>query len=155
VDVLALRAERAAIKETLQRYARDEVLGKRTPEQVTAATLVGTQRIAEIDQWLHANVTDDPLADLVNATDPVQAWQDTPLANKRLIIDRLMTVTILPMGRAGRGFDRSSVRIEALCGSPHKASNRPNACGAVASGRPPSPSRAKCRCNVRAEGAHP
>jgi len=79
----------------------DEVLGKRTAEQVTAATLVGPQRIAEIDQSLHANVTDDPLADLVNATDPVQAWQDTPLANKRLIIDRLMTITILPIRRGG------------------------------------------------------
>jgi hypothetical protein len=42
------------------------------------------------------------LAHLVNATDSVQAWQDTPLANKQLIIDRLMTVTILLIGR---GFD--------------------------------------------------
>jgi hypothetical protein len=96
----------------LARYAREEVLGTRTPEQVTAATLAGTARINEIDQILNVNVTDDPLADLVNAADPVQAWADTPLGSKRILIDRLMTVTILPMGRAGRGFDRSSVRID-------------------------------------------
>src|SRR6266545_14873 len=106
IDAPALRAERAAIKETLKRYARDEVLGKRTPEQVTAATLAGTERITEIDQMLNANVTDDPLADLINAADPVQAWQDTPVGSKRILIDRLMTVTILPIGRGGRGFGR-------------------------------------------------
>jgi hypothetical protein len=113
IDAPALRAERAAIKERLKRFARDEVLGKRTAEQVTEATMVGKERIQEIDETLNANVTDDPLVDIVNATDPVLAWEQTPLTNKRLIIDRLMTVTILPMGRAGRGFDRSSVRIDA------------------------------------------
>src|SRR5262249_5101836 len=35
------------------------------------------------------------------------------------------------------------------------ASNRPNACGAVASGRTLSLRRANSRCTVRAEGAHP
>jgi hypothetical protein len=113
IDAPALRAQRAAIKETLARYAREEVLGTRTPEQVTAATLAGTARISEIDQLLNANVTGDPLADLVNAADPVQAWADTPLGSKRILIDRLMTVTILPIGHGGRGFDRSLVRIEA------------------------------------------
>jgi site-specific DNA recombinase len=112
IDAPALRAERAAIKETLKRYAREEVLNKRTPEQVTEATLVGTQRIGEIDQILNANVTDDPLAEIINAADPVQAWQDTPIGSKRILLDRLMTVTILPIGRGGRGFDRSSVRID-------------------------------------------
>lgn len=80
------------------------MLGTRTSEQVTAATLAGTQRINEIDQILNANVTDDPLADLINAADPVQAWQDTPIGSKRILIDRLATVTILPIGRGGRGF---------------------------------------------------
>ncbi len=35
------------------------------------------------------------------------------------------------------------------------ASNRPNAFGGVPSGRVFSSSRSKCRCRVRAEGAHP
>jgi hypothetical protein len=64
------------------------------------------------DRILKANLTDGPLADLINAADPVQAWADTPLGSKRILIDRLMTVTILPIGRAGRGFYRSSVRID-------------------------------------------
>jgi hypothetical protein len=112
IDAPALRAERAAIKDALKRMAADEVLGRRTAEQVTAATQAGMARVAEIDEQLNANVTDDPLAEYVNAADPVQAWQDAPLANKRLIIDRLLTVTILPIGQGGRGFNRASVRIE-------------------------------------------
>ena len=79
---------------------------------MTAATLAGTARISEIGQILNANLTNDPLADLINAANPVQAWQDTPIGSKRILIDRLMTVTTLTMGRAGRGFDRSSVRID-------------------------------------------
>jgi hypothetical protein len=62
--------------------------------------MAGTARITEIDAVLSANVTDDPLTDLVNAPDPVQTWADTPLANKRIIIDRLCTVTILPTNDA-------------------------------------------------------
>jgi len=113
IDAAGLRAERAAIKDALKRMAAEEVLGRRTAEQVTAATLAGTARLNEIDAALSANVSDDPLADLVNAADPVQAWTDTPLANRRLIIDRLLTVTILSTGgRRGRGFDPTTVRID-------------------------------------------
>lgn len=68
--------------------------------------------IAEIDEQLHANVGSDPLAPLVNAPDPVKAWRDAPLADKRVVIDRLMTVTILRTQRKGRGFDPATLHIE-------------------------------------------
>ncbi|WP_201754453.1 hypothetical protein [Micromonospora rubida] len=35
-----------------------------------------------------------------------------PLADKWVVIDRLMTVTILPSGRRGRGFDPTTLSIE-------------------------------------------
>ncbi|GLZ01711.1 recombinase family protein [Actinoplanes sp. NBRC 103695] len=113
VDVKTLSTERAAIVERLKSYARDEILGRRTPEQVTEATLVGRQRITEIDGALSASVTGDPMADVLNAPDPVAAWAAAPLANRRLIIDRVCTVTILPTTRRGRGgFDPTAVLVE-------------------------------------------
>jgi site-specific DNA recombinase len=111
VDAGALRAERAAIGARLERYAVDEVLGSRTAGQVAAATRAGTARIAEIDELLNASVTCDPLAAVIGAADPVAAWDSLELASQRLFIDRLATVTILPAGRRGRGFDPATVDI--------------------------------------------
>jgi site-specific DNA recombinase len=111
VDAAALRAERAAIRTRLERYAVDEVLGNRTAGQVAAATRAGTARIGEIDELLNASVTSDPLAAVVNAADPVAAWDALELADQRLFTDRLATVTILPAGRRGRGFDPATVDI--------------------------------------------
>jgi len=112
VDSEALRAERTAIRGRLEQMAEDEVLGLKTRSQVIAATRIGTARIDEIDQLLNANVADDPLAEVVNSVDPVATWKDLPLANRRVIIDRLCTVTILPSGRKGRGFDPATVKVE-------------------------------------------
>jgi hypothetical protein len=41
----------------------------------------------------------------------VAAWDGLGLAGQRLFIDRLATVTILPSGRRGRGFDPAAVDI--------------------------------------------
>ncbi|MBX7266492.1 recombinase family protein [Micromonospora sp. Llam7] len=113
VDAAALRAERAAIAASLEQYAIDEVLQKRTQAQVNAATRAGQARIGEIDELLNATVADDPLAEVVNAADPVAVWSSLPLASRRVLLDRLCTVTIMPSGRRGQGFDRSTVRVAA------------------------------------------
>jgi DNA invertase Pin-like site-specific DNA recombinase len=112
VDAKALRADRAAIRARLDQMAEDEVLGLKTRSQVIKATKAGIARIDEIDQLLTSTVSDDPLAALVNAPDPVKAWKDSPLANQQVAVDRLCTVTILPVARRGSGFDPSSVRVE-------------------------------------------
>jgi hypothetical protein len=106
-----LRTERAAIRTRLDRLAADEVLGLRTPAQVTAATRAGTTRIGEIDELLNLSRAVDPLAPVVDAVDPVAAWDRLTLADQRLFISRLCTVTILPIGKRGRGFDPTSVHI--------------------------------------------
>ena len=112
VDAPALRAERKAIRGRLERMAEDEVLGLKSRAQVIAATKRGNARIAEIDELLNASVTTDPLAAVINAPDPAAAWDALGLADQRVFIDRLCTVTILPSGRKGRGFDHASVRID-------------------------------------------
>ena len=112
VDAPALRAERTAIRKRLATMAEDEVLGLKTRAQVIAATRRGNARIAEIDEVLNANVTADPLAAVVNAADPVKAWTGMETADQRVIVDRLCTVTILPSGRTGRGFDPATLSIK-------------------------------------------
>jgi site-specific DNA recombinase len=112
VDVEELRAERAAIRTRLENMAAEEVLGQRTKGQVAAATRVGMARIAEIEELLNLTMTDDPLAEIINSADPVRAWRDMPLANERVLLDRLCTVTILPSGRRGRGFDPTTVDVD-------------------------------------------
>jgi site-specific DNA recombinase len=112
VDADALRAERKAIRNRLEQMAEDEVLGLKTRAQVIAATKRGNGRIGEIDELLNASATTDPLAEVINSLDPVAAWDRLELADQRLFIDRLCTVTILPSGRKGRGFDPTSVRID-------------------------------------------
>jgi hypothetical protein len=112
IDADGLRAERAQIRQRLNQYAADEVLGTRDRSQVDVATEAGRTRIAQIDDLLRTQVSDDPLTDLVNAADPVQDWADMPLANKRVIIGRLCTVTIMPSGRRGRGFDAATIRVD-------------------------------------------
>lgn len=61
---------------------------------------------------LNATVASDPLAEVVNSADPVAVWKNLPLASRRVLLDRLCTVTILPAGRRGQGFDRSTVRVD-------------------------------------------
>jgi site-specific DNA recombinase len=112
VDADALRTEKAAIRTRLEQIAEDEVLGLKTRAQVIAATRKAKARIEEIDQELTASLGEDPLAEIINAPDPAAAYMSMPLADRRVIIDRLCTVTILPTGRRGRGFDRSSVVVE-------------------------------------------
>ena len=68
-------------------------------------------RIGEIDELLNATVTSDPLAVVINAADPVGGWDGLELADQRLFIDRLCTVTILPSGRKGRGFDPATLDV--------------------------------------------
>ena len=104
-------AERTAIRNRLEQMAEDEVLGLKTRAQVIAATKRGNARIGEIDELLNATVTSDPLAAVVNAPDPVAAWDALELADQRLFIDRLCTVTILPSTRRGRGFDPTTLDI--------------------------------------------
>ncbi len=59
---------------------------------------------------------------MINSPDPVPAWRDAGLANQRVMVDRLCTVTILPSGRRGRGFDPTSVDV-----APKRSLGRPPA----------------------------
>lgn len=48
----------------------------------------------------------------VAGPDAAARWEATPIAGRRAILDALLVVTILPVGRGGRPFDPATVRVE-------------------------------------------
>lgn len=48
----------------------------------------------------------------VAGPDAAARWHRTPVAQQRAILDALLVVTILPVGRGGRPFEPASVRVE-------------------------------------------
>jgi DNA invertase Pin-like site-specific DNA recombinase len=115
VDAAALRVERAAIEDNLTAMAADAAVDTtgRLRRQLRAANERAAVRLAEIEAALSVADGPDPdLAKLVAAADPRPVWAALPLESRRLVVDKLMVVTILPTGRQGRVFDPASVRIE-------------------------------------------
>jgi site-specific DNA recombinase len=110
VDVTGLRTEAATIKANLKQMAADTVLGRMDKEQMYEASRAGRQRLEQIDTQLQAAVVPSPLSPLIGAEDIQATWKALPLPRQRLILDTLLSVTILP-GRRGRGFDPSTVDI--------------------------------------------
>ena len=111
VDVKALRAEAQAIRQGLNGLAEDKALGLIDRAQLIAGTEKGKTRLEEITGVLQAATVDSPLADLIGAEDVYAAWEGLSLSHKRLVVDELVTVRILPSGRKGRGFDPATVDI--------------------------------------------
>lgn len=58
-------------------------------------------------------MTTDPLAEVILADDPLAEFDKAPLSSQRVYMDRLVTVTILPPTKKGRGFDPDSVSVVA------------------------------------------
>jgi DNA invertase Pin-like site-specific DNA recombinase len=110
VDIPALRAEAAAIRRNLNEMAEDRALGLIDRGQMLRATAKANTRLAEIDEVLAAYVP-SPLVPLLGAEDVRAAWDAQPLSIKRAVLDTLFTVTILPMGQQGSGFNPSTVDI--------------------------------------------
>ena len=110
VDVAALRTERKAIVANLEAIGADVVLGRLTRAAGHKATEVGRARIAEIDSQL-SSATVDPLGPWVNAVDPAAMWGEATLEERRMLVRRLLKVTILPVGPGGR-FRPESVKVE-------------------------------------------
>ena len=111
VDVPALRAEAADIRATLNDLGRMLIRKQIDRGQMLAATVEGNTRLAEIEAQLHAAIVDSPVKPLIGAEDIQAVWDGLPLSHQRLIIDLLVSVTILPAGRRGRGFDPATVDI--------------------------------------------
>lgn len=112
VNVAALRTESRAIRTNLDELAADRALGLVDRTQMIKATKRGRDRLDAIGRVLAEAAVESPLAGLVGAEDVAAVWDALPLATRRIVLDTLVVVIILPTGRTGRGFDPTSVRID-------------------------------------------
>src|SRR5207248_5444074 len=121
VDLPALRTERKALLVQLDEFAEVKAQGLISRTQMLAGTKVVNDKLAEIDRILTRATRVSPVARLVSPVDPydeeqrvstADRWAQLSLGEQRAIIQEVMTVTVLPTTRRGKGFDPAYVRIE-------------------------------------------
>lgn len=112
LDAAALRAEAGALRVRLDTLAVEFADGALTASQLRAATerLRGQLAAVEAQQADAGRVS--ALGPVVGAEDARAAWQRLDTDRQRAIVDALMVVRILPVGRGTRGFDPTSVELD-------------------------------------------
>lgn len=110
-DVAALRAQAQAIRDGLNELAADKASGLIDRAQLLTGTARGQALLGEVEKRLRAVSVESPLTPLVGAEDVWALWDALELSHRRLVVDTLLTVRILPQGRRGRGFDPAAVEI--------------------------------------------
>jgi len=104
VDLAALQEEAEAISGRLRVMARDEVLGRRTRDEVLSAREAASERLNEIEQVVEEAGRHDVVARFVTGgRDPREVWDapETTLAMRQGLIDALAVVTV-GSGKIGR-----------------------------------------------------
>lgn len=113
VDVDQLRRDRNVLQSRLDGLASLLADGTLSKDSVKAASADLRKQVNDIDTAL--DVTKDSLvAEVADADDVESAWSGLDIERQRLIMDALMTVTILPVGRGGAraGFKTESIQID-------------------------------------------
>ncbi|MDP9904787.1 recombinase family protein [Arthrobacter bambusae] len=113
VDREALSTERLTSVSRLRGLAALYTEGVLDQDSVREQSALLNARINEIDGLLDATPPPEWITKVINAADVHAAWCDLDLSRRRTVVDALMTVTIMPTERRGRGaFNPESVRIE-------------------------------------------
>lgn len=113
VDLNAVRAEIAALREREDVFATEFAEGRISPNAMRAGMARIAGDIKEKEETLRRNTVVSPLTPLVGASDVRATWKSLPLGTKQQVIRALLTVTILPAG-SNPYFDERLVRIEPL-----------------------------------------
>lgn len=111
IDRDALREERITKESRLHGLSALYSEGFLDADGVREQSALLRQRITEIDGLLK---TPGPslIQELVDADDVEAAWKEMDLVRQRLVVQELMTVTIMPTKKRGKGFDPDSISIE-------------------------------------------
>lgn len=125
VDVDALVAEQAAIRERQDELADLFADGTITGRQLATGTAKLTARADELAALLAAVGERGPLDEVAAADDVRTLWFGTqedrsdglPLAKRRAILDALVTVTVLKTVKRGPAFDPEGVRFDWKAGA--------------------------------------
>jgi site-specific DNA recombinase len=111
VDAKALRAGAKALREQLDGLAAAFADGDIDRQQLAAGTARVKAKSDRIAAQLAAHDEVDPLAEFRGQPDAGKVWAGLGLARQRALVDLMATVTLLPSGRKGRGFDPASVDV--------------------------------------------
>lgn len=110
VDVNALRDERAGLHERLALLGKD--FATAPTEFVQAALEVIRARLDEIDGTLVDPGRARAFRDVVGAKDVRKAFEQLDLGRRRAIVDALITITVMPVGKcAGPVFDPTAIQV--------------------------------------------
>jgi site-specific DNA recombinase len=111
-DVRELHAEADALTLRLDQIAVDYADGLLSGRQVQAASARLEGRLQEVQRGLASTSQGSAVAALMSLRDGARLWDEADLLTRRLLIDAVCTVVILPGTRGKTPFDRDTIRID-------------------------------------------
>lgn len=112
VDGESLRVEAVTLRARLGEAADQYAEGNITAGQLTKITARVQDRLADVEAAMGRASRGTALAAFAPGRDPVKVWRSLDIDRRRAVVQELMTVTVLPSGRRGNGFDPSLVKFE-------------------------------------------
>jgi site-specific DNA recombinase len=111
IDLAALRAEEASLRELLDEQARLHARKVIDGRQLEAGSGELRARLEEVRGGIATAEGTSPLARIAGRPDVDEIWEDLTLGHQRAILRALADVSLLT-ARRGRGFDTDSVDID-------------------------------------------
>jgi hypothetical protein len=111
-ELRGLRAKATGIRDRLDDLATGLEEGILTLPAVRKSSARLNAELAAVEAATAAAVRADALGPLVAAHDVAEVWAGLDIAQRRQVVDALMTVTLLKPETGRRDFDPESVRIE-------------------------------------------
>lgn len=112
VDVSALHDEARVLRARGEALAVEYAEGAVTVAQMRVVNKTLAAKLADIEAQIASATQTSALADLVGRDDVRARWNALSVTRQRAVVDSLMTITVLPVGRgAGRAFDPDSIDI--------------------------------------------
>lgn len=116
VDVAGAQRDMREARATLDELAAALGAGAMSMQEWRVASGAARGRLTRAEEVLSRAVQASPALALVDAADPVGAWNGLGLSRQRAVVAQMMTVTVLPARRGrlpgGVYFDPKAVRIE-------------------------------------------
>ncbi len=113
VDLTGLAATASTLRARVTNLGELVATADMSPAQYRSLKGPLLDELAEVEAKMVASAGSSPLAEIAGRSDAATIWAGYDLGRRRAILDALMTVTILSVGKTGRkGFDPDTVRIE-------------------------------------------
>ncbi len=109
VDTNALREQRRELEEGLAQLGRDYANAPAAFRQSALAEI--NEKLDAIDAQLMDTVKVDVFEGVIGAEDVGATFESLDLGRQRTIVDALMTITVLPVGKGARVFDSDYIDV--------------------------------------------